>query len=90
VKNRSDSAALLEQIAAETSQVLQAERKIEFEIFLEAVLLGIGEHAVGQRLRISRRQKAPYPWDEACRARGHEAGLFVVMCRSLRPARSFS
>src|SRR3979409_2260648 len=57
-ENRSDRATLLEQVAAEARQILQAKRKIELEILLEPVLLGIGEHAVGPRLRNGRRTAA--------------------------------
>src|SRR5208283_1471516 len=45
-------AALLEDVASETGQVLQAERKVELEVFLEAMLLRVGEHAIGEGLRV--------------------------------------
>ena len=50
------SAALIENVGAETGQPLQAERKVELETFLEAVLLRIGHHAVGQLLGLGRSQ----------------------------------
>src|SRR5579862_3143141 len=38
-------APLLEQIAAESRQVLETKGKIELQIFLETVLLRVGQHA---------------------------------------------
>ena len=55
-KDGRSSAALIEGIGAEASQTLQAEREVELEIFLEAVLLRVGHHAVGQLLGFRRRQ----------------------------------
>ena len=56
-KHGGDGAALMEDVAAETSQALQAEREVELEIFLQAMLLHVGEHAVGERLGVGRRER---------------------------------
>src|SRR5262252_10108149 len=52
-----DRPALIEAISAEASEVLQAEGKVQFQVFLEAVLLRIGQHAIGQRLGICGSQR---------------------------------
>ena len=51
-EDRADGATLIEDVASEACQILQAERKVQFQIFLEAMLLRVGEHTVGQRLGI--------------------------------------
>ena len=56
-EHRSDGAALVENVAAEARQVLQAEREIQLEVFLEAVLLCIREHAVGEGLGVRSGQR---------------------------------
>ncbi len=48
-------AALIEDVGAEAGQTFQAEGEVEFEVFLEAVLLRVGHHAVGQLLGFRRR-----------------------------------
>ncbi len=45
-------AALIEKIASKTSQILQSEGKIQFQVFLEPMLLRVGQDAVGQGLGI--------------------------------------
>jgi hypothetical protein len=49
-------AALVETVRAEAGQALQAERKVEFEILFETMLLRIGHYAVGELLGFRRRQ----------------------------------
>src|SRR5579859_8116532 len=56
-KNGADSAALIENVAAKSGQVFQSEGKVQLEVFLEAVLLCVGQNAIGQRLRVGRRQR---------------------------------
>ena len=48
-------ATLVKKIAAEARQAFQSERKVEFQIFFKAVLLGIGQHAIGELLGFGRR-----------------------------------
>src|SRR5579864_2767436 len=48
-----NGAALMKDIAAEASQALQAEGEVELKVFLQPVLLDVGENAVGERLGIS-------------------------------------
>ena len=45
-------ATLMKDVSAETRQALQAERKVQFQAFFQAVLLHVREHAVGKRFRI--------------------------------------
>src|SRR5437667_268029 len=47
-----DGAALIEAVSAKTRQALQAKRKVQLQVFFEAVLLRVGQHAVGQGLGI--------------------------------------
>ena len=56
-EHRAHRAALIEHVAAEARQVLQAERKVQLQIFFEAVLLRVGQHAVRQRLGVRCRQR---------------------------------
>ena len=56
-KDGAHGAALMEDVAAETRQALQAERKVELQVFFEAMLLRVGQHAVGQRLGVRRGQR---------------------------------
>ena len=51
-----DRAALVEHVDAEAGQALDAEREVELERLLESLLLGVGEHAVGELLRLRRVQ----------------------------------
>src|SRR5256884_629139 len=44
-----DGAALIEAVSAKTRQALQAKRKVQLQVFFEAVLLRVGQHAVGDR-----------------------------------------
>src|SRR5271165_2122994 len=46
-KNSAHRAALIETVATEAREVFQAEGKVQFEVFLEAMLLCVGEYAVG-------------------------------------------
>ena len=52
-----DGAALVEDVRAEARQALDAEREVELEVLLEAVLLRVGEHRVGELLGLRRRQR---------------------------------
>ncbi len=54
--DRADGAALVEEVAAEAGQAADAEREVQLLRLLEALLLRIGQHAVGQRLGVGRRQ----------------------------------
>ena len=56
-EHRSNGAALIEHVAAEARQVLQTERKVEFQILFEAMLLRVGQHAVCKRFGVSRRER---------------------------------
>ena len=56
-EDRGDRAALMEDVAAEARQALQAEREVELEVFFQAVLLHVGEHAVRQRLGVRRGER---------------------------------
>src|SRR5581483_10523933 len=53
-EDRAGGAALIEQVAAEAGQALEAEAEVELPVFFEAVLLRIGEHAVAELLGLSR------------------------------------
>ena len=55
--NSGGCAALVEHVRAEAGKALDSERKIELEILLEAVLLRIGEHRVGELFCFGRRQR---------------------------------
>ena len=48
--DRRDRAPLVEDVAAEARETADAERKIELQRFLEALLLHVGKHAVGKPL----------------------------------------
>ena len=52
-----DAAALLEAVAAEAGEVLDAERKIELVVHLESLLLVLRQHAVGKLQRVLRRHR---------------------------------
>src|SRR4029453_15040913 len=52
-----DRAALFEYVAAEARDAADAEREVELERLLEPLLLLVGEHAVGERLRLGRAQR---------------------------------
>jgi hypothetical protein len=55
--DRRDRPALVEHVAAEARQPLDAEREVELHVLFEALLLRVGEHAVGQLLRVGRRER---------------------------------
>ena len=63
----------LKQIAAETRQILQAEREVQLQIFLEPVLLRVGQHAIGQRLGVRRGQGSHIQRPQLVRARARAA-----------------
>src|SRR2546426_9302474 len=50
------AATLLEAVAAEPRQVLDPEREVELVLGLEALLLALGQHRVGERQRVLGRQ----------------------------------
>ena len=50
-------AALHEDVGAEARQALDAEAEVELEVLLEAVLLRVGQHAVGELLGLDRGQR---------------------------------
>ena len=52
-----DGAALVEHVAAEAREAADAEREVELQRLLEALLLRVGQHAVGQRLRLGRPER---------------------------------
>ena len=52
-----DRAALVEDVAAEAGDAADAEREVELERFLEALLLRVGQHAVGERLGLGRSER---------------------------------
>ncbi len=54
--DRAHRAALVEHVAAEARQPLEAEGEVQLEGFLEPLLLGIGQHAVAQLLGFGGRQ----------------------------------
>src|SRR6476661_4726695 len=45
-EDRANRAALIEAIASEACQVFQSEGKVQLQVFLEAMFLGIGKHTV--------------------------------------------
>src|SRR5580704_6484009 len=49
--------ALVKDVAAETSKIFQAEGEVQLEVFLEAMLLRIGQHAICQRLGVGGSQR---------------------------------
>ncbi len=53
-----DRAALVEEVGAEAREAAHAEGEVEFELLLEAVLLRVGEHAVGERLGVGGGERA--------------------------------
>ena len=65
--DRADGAALVEQVAAEARQPADAEREVELERFLEALLLRVGQHAVDQLLGLGRLQLRQLQSASACR-----------------------
>ena len=77
------AAALLEDVAAEARQVLDAEGEVELVLGLEALLLVLGEHRVGQLQRVLRRAGRPRTlalvMSPSMRSFGRSP---AVMCRS--------
>ena len=67
-------AALHEDVGAEARQPLDAEAEVQLEVLLEAVLLRVGQHAVGELLGLHRGQRRAGPAGAACRRRGSGAG----------------
>src|SRR6185312_3295109 len=55
-EDRSGRTALVEDVATKTRQALQAEREVEFQMLLEAMLLRVGQHAVSKLLGLGRLQ----------------------------------
>src|ERR1700747_2387627 len=55
-ENGADSAALIENVAAEASQIFQAEGEVQLQVFFEAVLLRIRKNAISKRLGVCRCQ----------------------------------
>ena len=53
-EDRRCRAALIENVGAESGQSFQAEREIQFKVLFEAMLLGVGHHAVGELLGFRR------------------------------------
>ena len=51
-----DAAALLEAVAAEAREVLDAEREVELVLHLEALLLILGQHRIRELQRVLRRE----------------------------------
>jgi len=51
-----DGAALIEDVAAEPREPLDAEREVELQHFFEPLLLRVREHAVHELLRLGRLQ----------------------------------
>src|SRR5216684_8719888 len=56
-EDRANRAALIEAIAAEARQVLQTKREVQLQVFLEAMFLGICEHAVREGFRVRCRER---------------------------------
>ena len=52
-----DRTTLHENVRAKTRELLDAEGKIELEVLLETVLLIVGENAIGELLRLYRRER---------------------------------
>jgi hypothetical protein len=55
--DRGHRAALVEDVSAEPGESLDSEREVELEVLLEPVLLGVGEHRVGELLGLGRGQR---------------------------------
>ena len=55
--DRGHRAALHEHVGAEAREALDAEAEVELEVLLEAVLLGVGQHAVGELLGLDRGER---------------------------------
>ena len=77
-EDAADGAALHEVVAAEAGEALDAEGEVELEVFLEPVLLGVGQDRVGELLRlgdgerrIRQRDQAPVQPDHGRRLRRH-------------------
>jgi len=56
-KHGGDRTALVEDVAAKPGNVFHPEGKVQFQVFLQPVLLGVGEHAVGQAFCLGRGQR---------------------------------
>ncbi len=57
-EDRADRAALVEEVGAEARQSPHAEREVEFEVLLEAVLLRVGQDRVGEGLGVGGGERA--------------------------------
>ena len=57
-------AALQEAVAAEAREALDAEGEVELELFLEPVLLDVGQDRVGELLRLGNRERRVVERDE--------------------------
>ncbi len=57
-EDRADRAALVEEVGAEARQPPHAEREVQLKRLLEAVLLRVGQDAVGERLGVGRAERA--------------------------------
>jgi len=57
-EDRADGPALVEEVGAEAREPPHAEGEVQLQVLLEAVLLRVGEHAVGERLGVGRRERA--------------------------------
>ena len=76
-----DRAALVEDVAAEAGEALDAEREVELQRLLEPLLLRVGEHAVDEAFGVGGGQsgigsRCSLPSTRTC------GGVSVVRCRS--------
>ena len=74
-----DRAALHEVVGPEAGQALDAEREVELEVLLEAVLLGVGQNRVGELLGLGDRQRRVRERDELAVQAHHRRRL----CRQM-------
>ena len=77
-----DRAALVEDVAAEAREAVDAEREVELQRLFEALLLRVGQHAVDQLLGLGRRQLRQSAAAAAGRARAPAAACWSTRCRS--------
>ncbi len=71
-----DRAALVEDVRAEPRDAADAEREVELERLLEALLLRVGHDAVGELLGLGRRQIRHLQAAAACRGRAPAAACW--------------